>query len=168
MEIEKRASDVRITGYVNAVGRESRVLHDKDGEFIEIIEPRTFAQALEHNAEVGLMFNHIRDLEHSSFTLEEDNIGLKVDVVTSDPEVMDKAERNLLSGWSFGFNGCECEWETRDDGMRIRHVRSLNLIEVSLLDCTPAYYATSVEVREQQPNNLDLYKLKLEFINEVK
>lgn len=167
MEIEKRTSDVRITGYVNAVGRESRVLHDKDGEFIEIIEPRTFAQALEHNENVGLMFNHKRDLEHSSFTLEEDNIGLKVDMVTSDPEVMEKAEHNLLSGWSFGFNDCECEWETREDGMRVRHVRGLNLIEVSLLDCTPAYYATSVEVREK-PNNLALYKLKFEFLNEVK
>lgn len=167
MEIEKRASDVRITGYVNAVGRESRVLHDKDGEFIEIIEPRTFAQALENNTNVGLMFNHVRNLEHSSFTLEEDNIGLKVDMITSDPEVMEKAERNLLSGWSFGFNDCQCEWETRDDGMRIRHVRGLNLIEVSLLDCTPAYYATSVEVREK-PNNLELYKLKFEFLNEVK
>lgn len=167
MEIEKRASDVRITGYVNAVGRESRVLHDKDGEFIEIIEPRTFAQALENSENVGLMFNHKRDLEHSSFTLEEDNIGLKVDMVTSDPEVMDKAERNLLSGWSFGFNDCQCEWETRADGMRVRHVRGLNLIEVSLLDCTPAYYATSVEVREK-PNNLELYKLKFEFLNEVK
>lgn len=167
MEIEKRTSDVRITGYVNAVGRESRVLHDKDGEFIEIIEPRTFAQALEHNENVGLMFNHVRNLEHSSFTLEEDNIGLKVDMITSDPEVMEKAERNQLSGWSFGFNDCQCEWETRDDGMRIRHVRGLNLIEVSLLDCTPAYYATSVEVREK-PNNLELYKLKFEFLNEVK
>ena len=167
MEIEKRTSDVRVTGYVNAVGRESRVLHDKDGEFIEIIEPRTFAQALENNTNVGLMFNHVRNLEHSSFTLEEDNIGLKVDMVTSDPEVMDKAERNQLSGWSFGFNDCQCEWETRDDGMRIRHVRGLNLIEVSLLDCTPAYYATSVEVREK-PNNLELYKLKFEFLNEVK
>lgn len=167
MEIEKRTSDVRITGYVNAVGRESRVLQDKDGEFIEIIEPRTFAQALENNENVGLMFNHVRDLEHSSFTLEEDNIGLKVDMVTSDPEVMEKAERNLLSGWSFGFNDCQCEWETRNDGMRVRHVRGLNLIEVSLLDCTPAYYATSVEVREK-PNNLALYKLKFEFLNEVK
>lgn len=167
MEIEKRTSDVRITGYVNAVGRESRVLHDKDGEFIEIIEPRTFAQALENNTNVGLMFNHVRNLEHSSFTLEEDNIGLKVDMITSDPEVMEKAERNLLSGWSFGFNDCQCEWETRNDGMRIRHVRGLNLIEVSLLDCTPAYYATSVEVREK-PNNLELYKLKFEFLNEVK
>lgn len=166
MEIEKRANDVHITGYVNAVGRESRVLHDKDGEFIEIIEPRTFAKALEMNENVGLMFNHVRDLEYSSFTLEEDNIGLKVDIITNDAEVMEKVDK--LQGWSFGFNGCECEWTTRDDGMRIRHVRALNLIEVSLLDCTPAYYATSVEVREQQPNNLELYKLKFEFINEVK
>ena len=110
------------------------------------------------------MFNHQRSLEYSQFKLEEDNIGLKADVVTSDSEVMSKVDS--LSGWSFGFNCENCEWSVRDDGMRIRHVRALRLIEVSLLDCTPAYYATSVEVR-QQANNLDLFKLKLEFVNEV-
>lgn len=167
MEIEKRSDSVHLSGYVNAVGRESRVLCDKDGEFIEVIEPRTFARALEMNGNnVGLMFNHSRDLSYRSLELVEDEIGLKVDMVTDDPEVMQKADKGELRGWSFGFNNCTCEWSTRDDGMRIRHVRGLNLIEISLLDITPAYTATTVEKRSNVVP-LELYKLKLDFMKGI-
>ena len=48
----------QISGYVNVVDRESRVLHDVSGQFVEVIEAGTFRRALERAEKVGLMFNH--------------------------------------------------------------------------------------------------------------
>ena len=149
MKIEIRNDqNVRITGYVNVVGRESRVLHDNQGEFVEIIQPHTFSHALEKN-DVGLMFNHQRNVKPTSMRLYEDNIGLRAELELNDDEIVNKARANELTGWSFGFRNPVDVWSTRsDDGMRIRKINDLDLIEVSILDCTPAYIATSVEVRD--------------------
>ena len=77
MKIEIRSDNsAEISGYVNVVGRESRVLHDRDGAFIEIIKPKTFDRALAKNENVGLMFNHQRDVQKDKLDLYEDNIGL--------------------------------------------------------------------------------------------
>ena len=53
VEIRKDGTAL-ITGYVNVVGRESRVLQDISGEFVEVIEPGTFARALSKVDSVGL------------------------------------------------------------------------------------------------------------------
>lgn len=148
MKIEIRSNDTAIiTGYVNVVGRESRMLRDLSGQFVEIIKPKTFQRALEKNANVGLMFNHKRDLAKREFELVEDNIGLHCRAEINDKEVIEKAKEGKLTGWSFGFYSNNDEFTTRTDGMRVRTVNDIDLVEVSILDCTPAYIATSIECR---------------------
>ncbi|WP_085023904.1 HK97 family phage prohead protease [Anaerovibrio sp. JC8] len=150
MKVEIRNNSARICGYVNVVGRESRVLHDATGEFVEIVKPHTFQHALEKN-EIGLMFNHKRQLEPITMELHEDAIGLYADIVLNDSEIIEKAKNQELQGWSFGFYNPRDEWTTRqEDGMRIRKISDLTLEEISILDCTPAYIATSIEVRDGQ------------------
>lgn len=171
MKVEIRNNGVAtIDGYVNVVGRESRVLRDASGEFIEIIAPKTFQRALDKNDNVGFMFNHERDIEPISMKLWEDNIGLRAIIETNDEEVIKRAKDDKLTGWSFGFYDGVSEWETRSDGMRVRTVTELDLLEVSILDCTPAYYATSVEMRgedvklREQRNGEDEVTVSIETV----
>ena len=151
VEIRKDGTAL-ITGYVNVVGRESRVLQDISGEFVEVIEPGTFARALSKVDSVGLMFNHMRDVDtaDNTFELAEDNIGLYAKAVIKDAEVIQRAKENKLTGWSFGFYENAEKWDNRADGMRRRTVTDLDLVEVSILDVTPAYIATSIEMRGEQ------------------
>ena len=153
MKIEIRADNTAlITGYVNVVGRESRVLADVSGKFIEIVKPTTFARALEKAESVGLMFDHVRTIGSTKDGLElkEDNIGLYARAIVSDTEIIEKAKRNELRGWSFGFyiNANGDEWTQNADGMRVRTLTDIELVEVSILDVTPAYIATSIEMRD--------------------
>ena len=150
MKVEIRSDGTAlVTGYVNVVGRESRVLHDVSGQFVEVIEPGTFRRALEKAETVGLMFNHTRDVDvaENTLDLQEDNIGLMARAVIKDAEIIQRAKENKLTGWSFGFYLGADSWDTRADGMRRRTVTDLDLIEVSILDVTPAYIATSIEMR---------------------
>lgn len=150
MNIELREDKVILDGYVNVTGRDSRVLKDVRGEFIEQVVPGTFRRALEASEKVDILFNHkeqrrLSDNTADEVQLYEDNIGLRCIIETNDDEIREKAEKNELTGWSFGFKAKKDRWE--DGEVRRRYLEEINLLEVSLLDVTPAYIATSVERR---------------------
>ena len=143
---------MEVRGYVNVVGRDSRVLRDKQGPYIEQITPGAFAKALASGDPVELRWDHRRTLgstaDGGALTLREDNIGLLAEAVVTDADVIAAAERKELRGWSFGFVKRRDRWKTDEDGTRRRFVDELELREVSILDVTPAYIATSIETRE--------------------
>lgn len=154
-ELEIRGNALHISGYVNAVERESRRLPRQASlkarsDFVEKISAGAFGRAVTRAAEVRLMFNHKRDIggtADGTLTLSEDNIGLKAEAVVSDSEVVGAAKRGELRGWSFGFNNAVDRWEDVSEGLQRRTIDDLDLKEVSVLTVTPAYVGTSVEVR---------------------
>lgn len=160
MKVERRGKEVHLCGYVCAAGRESRVLHHPaHGDFVETVEPGTFARALAQAQDVEFTIDHGRRLGGTSqgnLTLEEDAIGLKADAWTDDPAVVQAAERGELRGWSFTFRakpGGDV-WEDGKDGQPARRsLRDILLDEVAVLDITPAYIATTVdaETRSAEP-----------------
>lgn len=159
LKIELRNNCVHISGYVNAVERESRVLHDSSGEFVEVMKQGVFRRALERNSDVGLMFNHTRALHAENMNLTEDSIGLKIDVDVSDAEVIQNAQDGKLTGFSFGFRCLQSNFEERDGLPKLRNVTDIDLIEVSILNCTPAYFATELTARgliEQRGETTDV------------
>lgn len=159
MKIELRNNRVHISGYVNAVERESRVLHDSSGEFVEVMKEGVFRKALERNSDIGLMFNHTRALHAENMNLTEDSIGLKIDVDVSDAEVIQNAQDGKLTGFSFGFRCLQSNFEERDGLPKLRNVTDIDLIEVSILNCTPAYFATELTARgliEQRGETTDV------------
>jgi HK97 family phage prohead protease len=79
--------------------------------------------------------------------LYEDNIGLHAKATITDKEVIEEARANKLQGWSFGFTTNDDEWEDTEDGMQRRTLKDIELREVSILTATPAYIATSIEMR---------------------
>jgi len=139
-----------VSGYVNVVGRDSRPIRDKQGLFIEQIAPGAFAQALTAGTPVELRFDHERVLGDTTgcLQLREDNIGLKAEAVVTDPAVIEKAAAGELRGWSFGFVAKADQWTGEGDDRR-RVVEEMELREVSILDKTPAYIATSIETRDE-------------------
>lgn len=155
MQVEIRADkkSMGVHGYVNVVGRDSRVLHDKQGPYIEQIMPGAFGRALSRGNPVELRYDHRKVLgstDSEDVELREDNIGLKADAVVTDPDVIAAADKQELRGWSFGFVKQKDHWKTDEDGTRRRFVDDLELREVSILDRMPAYVATSIETRDDQ------------------
>lgn len=153
MNIEIRADkkSMAVRGYVNVVARDSRVLHDKTGPYIEQITPGAFGKALRNGGTVELRFDHERTLgstEDGNLELREDNIGLMAEAEVTDEAVIAAAEKKELRGWSFGFVKKKDHWKTDEDGTRRRYVDEMELREVSILDKTPAYIATSIETRD--------------------
>lgn len=153
MQINIREDSVEIEGYVNAVERNSKPLMSRMGKFIERIKAGAFTRALKRNDDVHVLLNHDwqRDLgstKQGNLELTEDNIGLRAKCTITDKDVMEKAKRGDLVGWSFGFydrdvkNGVE-------NGMLTREVNDLDLEEVSILDRSkvPAYDGTLIMAR---------------------
>ena len=152
VEIRADKKSMAVRGYVNVVGRDSRVLHDKQGPYIEQIMPGAFAKALASGNPVELRFDHQKTLgsteNQEELELREDNIGLLAKANVSDEAVIAAADRQELRGWSFGFVKQKDHWKVDEAGTRRRFVDELELREVSILDKTPAYIATSIETRE--------------------
>lgn len=154
MEIRVKNDSIEIDGYVNAVERKSKPLHSRMGKFVERICKGAFKRALQRNDDVRILLNHNpeRDLggtKDGNLELEEDNIGLRAKATITDPEVVEKAKNGDLVGWSFGFKDRDVENKRDEDGMPLRDVKDMDLVEVSILDRskTPAYDGTLVAVR---------------------
>lgn len=155
MRIEIRNDSVILDGYVNAVGRDSKILFSPRGRFIEQIVPKTFAKALLKAFDVDLLFNHMKDrklgsLKQGNLELREDNIGLRAIATVTDPTVIEKARNGELRGWSFSFKANKDTWEDGSNGVQKRMVEDIDLYEVSILDKNPAYLATSIEARGEE------------------
>lgn len=153
MEAMVQGDRVVLRGYVNAVDRESRILHsERLGRFVEKVVPGAFSKALERSPAVPVLFNHdeARQLAVAGdghTRLKEDAVGLFVETEVRDAEIADKARRKKLTGWSFAFRlraGGE-ELEQRADGVTLRRLTDFDLNDVSILDIKPAYIGTSVE-----------------------
>lgn len=161
MEIRIKKDSVEIDGYVNAIERKSKPLWSRVGQFVERICKGAFSRALKRNDDVRILLNHDpeRDLggtKDGNLKLEEDNIGLRAEAIITDPEVVEKAKRGDLVGWSFGFVDRDVENKRDEDGMPLRDVKDLDLIEVSILDKTktPAYDGTLVAVRADEETSI--------------
>ena len=173
MKVEVRNDKIIIDGYVNAVERESKVLYDTRGEFIEKIRAGVFQKALERADNVRVLLDHEKDREladtkSGKAKLYEDNIGLRAIVEIDDTEVIEKARNNKLRGWSFGFLCNKEDRKTNEDGIEERVVRDLDLLEVSIIDDKkyPAYIGTSIEMRDDEVKiaeyrNADFSKIEI-------
>lgn len=155
MKINVRQNTVEISGYVNAVERNSKPLMSRIGQFIERICKGAFKKAINRNNDIHILLNHNweRDLgstKEGNLELVEDNIGLFARATINDPEVVEKARNGDLVGWSFGFADREVQ-NSLENGIPTRAVKDLDLYEVSILDKTrsPAYEGTLITARSE-------------------
>ena len=157
MKIELREKEVVISGYVNAICRDSRVMTLPDGtRFVEQVKEGVFSKAINTNKDIKLKFNHgkvIGGTTDSSLEVREDNIGLYAVAKVTDQEVIEAADEGRITGWSFGFNVIEDE---------------IQLNEISILsDRVPAYAGTSYELREEGLSALETRGLHEENVEKI-
>ena len=163
MAIEIRSADeVVISGYVNAVERDSRIMPKGKGatavrSFVERVKAGVFRNAIASAKKpIELRMNHDKVLcdTSSGLTLYEDSIGLHASAVVHDPEVVEKARRKELRGWSFGFVSEEESWDKSGEIDR-RTLEKIDLKEVTITDRTPAYVGTSIETRDDEADVIE-------------
>lgn len=155
MKVELRdGKELFFDGYVNAVERDSRVIHENGRVFVEQIKAGTWQRALDANPDVVLLFNHqagrVLGKNGDKIRLYEDNIGLRIEGSTTDGEVVEAAKNHQLQGFSFGFRAISDHYELIDEGLERRFVDELALREVSMLSKTPAYYGTQIYTRDEE------------------
>lgn len=158
MRIELRNDSVVLDGYVNAVDRDSRPIPSALGKFVERMMPGVFKRALSRAKNVDLLLNHNRKIGSTSennLLLREDNIGLRATCTITDKDVIEKARKKQLRGWSFGFRPLKQNMEETQNGMQRRNVEDIELLEVSIIDSNmlPCYVGTSIE---QRADNTDI------------
>lgn len=170
MKINVRADTVEISGYVNAVERNSKPLMSRIGQFIERICKGAFKKAIQRNNDIHILLNHNweRDLgstKEGNLELAEDNIGLFARATINDPEVVKKARNGDLVGWSFGFADRDVQ-NSLENGIPTRAVKDLDLYEVSILDRSksPAYEGTLITARAETN---EIHFRGAEFIDDV-
>lgn len=150
LEIRAASRGRRLEGYVATFAAEARV-----GGVTETIAPGAFAETLRAREDVVALVDHdagrvLARTRSGTLRLAEDSRGLAFDLDVPDTsagrDVLALAERGDLGGMSFGFVPVDAATEGRR-----RVLRSVRLMEVSVVSAWPAYQGTMVEARAQGP-----------------
>lgn len=155
MKVELRADGtLHISGYVNVTGKMSRpVITAKGQKVIEVIEERTFQNALAKASNVKMTKDHnpncvLAETRANTLTLREDSIGLHAEADITDKATIREAKEGKIKGWSFGMRNITDKIEERAEQLPIRHVKGFDLDHITLVvNKTPVYAATSIELR---------------------
>lgn len=173
MRIEVRSDCVVLDGYVNAVARDSRPINTVAGRVVEQIKPGTFKNALEKAKNVSILLDHdekrkLGSIEDGNLELFEDDIGLRAIAMVNDEEIISKAKKKLLKGWSFGMYVNKDIIEERGNDIPRRIVTDIDLFEVSIIDerMTPCYTGTSIETRANKEVEVEHRSNKFTAITE--
>lgn len=156
-----------VEGVVNKPAQKSEILHDKNGkQFVEMIMPNAFAEAIEQAENIRLLLNHdkskiLADTKSGSLIIEEKNgqVTMKAELVeTSDgKDAYELVKKQLSGGLSFGFTTIDDEWQ-EVDGMYQRKIKKMILNEISIVS-DPAYSQSSVEARSiEVPTKITIEK----------
>lgn len=148
--LELRAKGRRLEGHAATFGTEARI-----ADFREVIAPGAFARSLASNPDILALMDHdakkvLARTRSGTLRLAEDSKGLAFDLDVPDTtigrDILEMAARSDLGGMSFAFTvGKDGE---RWQGNR-RELRSVNLIEVSVVSAWPAYDHTTVQARRK-------------------
>jgi HK97 family phage prohead protease len=143
-----RAQGRRLIGYAATFGTPAEI----EGRFTETIARGAFSDTLNKRDDVLALVDHdssklLGRTASGTLRLAEDTRGLafEVDVppTTLGNDVLAMAERGDLGGMSFGFRTLADHWTDQ----RTRELRSVQLVEVSVVHAFPAYSGTSVQAR---------------------
>lgn len=174
MQIRKIDNKLHIEGYVNISDKKSRVLYENGVKFVESVEPRCFQRALSRADNVELLLNHDRSkrlgsIKDGNITLKEDNIGLYIRADIDNEEAINAFDEGGFSGFSYGFTTINDNFRNWDNGLKLRTLKDINLIEVSLLDSktTPAYYGTMVSAEIRSENKTEIRNFVAEELEDI-
>lgn len=173
-----------VDGYLNAVGRDSRIIRDEKKPYVENIYPGTFNKVLKRTDNVIANVNHslnkyVGSLREHNLELYEDSIGCYAKATPKMEEFDKIADINNLVGWSLEFKPYPdaIEYETTSSGMQRRIIHDFDLYAVSIIDAQadgkPYYTGTSIKMRSERertilirPSNVEkTLKIKKVFLS---
>lgn len=140
-----------LTGYASVFNKRSQDL----GGFVEQVHPSAFKKTLADKAPVIARFNHsdnhpLGTTAAGTLRLTVDRGGLRYDVDLPDTQtgrdVKELAERGDLRYSSFAFRVVEDRWDEADDGVLLRTLLSVKLVDVAPV-MNPAYLDTTSGMR---------------------
>src|SRR3954451_22690798 len=146
--IELRAAGRRLEGYAAVFNVPAKI----GGRFREIVLPGAFTRSLARGSDVLALVDHdptrlLGRTSSGTLRLAEDTRGLHFEIDAPDTQlgrdIITLAERRDLGGMSFGFIVKEDHWPSRDH----REVRTVDLVEISVVQAFPAYQETSIAAR---------------------
>jgi Escherichia/Staphylococcus phage prohead protease len=147
--VEVRTTGKKLVGYAAVFD----VTADIGGRFREVIRAGSFTTTLATGADVLCLVDHdagklLGRTSSKTLRLSEDTRGLAFELDTPDTalgrDILTMAARNDLGGMSFAFRSTSESW-TAD----VRELRSVDLIEVSVVQAWPAYPTTSIGLRSR-------------------
>ena len=145
---EIRAKGRQLKGYAATFGTETRI-----NDFTEVIAPGAFRASLDQGGDILALVDHdakrvLARTKSGTLRLREDPKGLAFELDLPDTsygrDVLALAERGDVGGMSFAFSVPENgdAW----NGNR-RELRSVQLVEISVVTAFPAYEGTEVHSR---------------------
>ena len=173
-ELAQDAASRRIDGYSVVYGRESRIIHDRLGKYVEIIEQGAVTPELLARSDVKMTLWHNRErlLARSnkgvgslSMGIDEKGVWYRFDAPNT-PDgntALELVRRGDLTGSSFTYYAKpeNVRWSKREDGTIVRRVMKIDYIGEMTIASDEAYRDTTVNAREvldiveptPQPNN---------------
>lgn len=158
LNLDDEQSESTLSGVVNVPGSQSEILTNpiSGKKFREVIEPGTFAKALEKAESVDLLYQHDKEkilstTDNGSLDLyEDDESGLvmsaKITQTSWGKDAYQMIKDGIVRSMSFGMNVIHDTWLKGADGIPLRIIDEINLIEVSAVR-NPAYAASAIEAR---------------------
>lgn len=168
-------NQLHVSGYVNKTGQKSdpipnmgEVPTDSDipdnepDQFVEIIQPGVFTDALQNADFVDFLYEHEPDkylasTREGTLQLSEDNIGLKMSAdiqpTSWGKDAFTLIKSGAIAGMSFGFIVLDDNWDLSGQ-MPVRTVTKLQLFEVSAVRF-PAYPSSTIEARRKYMKRLN-------------
>jgi HK97 family phage prohead protease len=143
---EVRARGRRLEGYAALFGTEARI-----GSTVETIRAGAFTRTLEGRGDILALVDHdagrvLARTRSGTLRLSQDTRGLAFDLdlpnTSAGRDILELAERGDLGGMSFGFRATDEHWT----GNR-RELRTVELLEISVVQAFPAYDHTTVNAR---------------------
>lgn len=170
--MERRAFSIEqkgrtLFGYAATFNNETSL-----GDFAEVIRPGAFTRTLSAPTALNIraIYEHdnkslLGKVGSSTLRLREDDVGLAFELDLPDTnlgrDLVELVKRGDVSGCSFGFLPVRDTW--LPGAVPLRELRDVDLFEITLT-ASPAYDATSVQVRAKQPRSIRLARLYLEAI----
>lgn len=143
----RAAGGRRLEGYAASFNNAAQI-----GRFREIIRPGAFRSSLLAGKDILALVDHqpgqlLARTSAGTLRLSEDARGLKFEIdvpaTTLGNDILALAESRNLGGMSFGFRVTDEAWPKAD----VRELRSVELVEISVVQAFPAYGETSITAR---------------------
>lgn len=158
LNLDDEQGESTLSGVVNVPGSQSEILTNpiSGKKFREVIEPGTFAKALENAQSVDLLYQHDKEkilstTDNGSLDLHEDDesglvMSAKITQTSWGKDAYQMIKDGIVRSMSFGMNVIHDTWLKGADGIPLRIIDEINLIEVSAVR-NPAYAASAIEAR---------------------